>query len=1133
MLLKRINSKVFSYLIYAPYKSASQCSLSNRQQHKHYFLKLFHTTLITYLIHFLYFLNQKKRLLMPKLSALRPVLILLATFFISSFIYAQKLVTGVVKDNNGPLFGATVSVKGTNVSTSSDAAGAFSITVPKGSSTLVVSSVTYDSKELKLQDNQSTVDVTLSLSNNALDEVVVTGYTSQKKKDLTGAVSIIKTGDLTKVASASFAQQIEGRASGVQVTTSGAAGAGASIRIRGISTFTANGGDPLIIIDGVQTKGQFFNDLNSNDIESMQILKDAATTSAYGIGANNGVVIITTKKGKSGQPKIEYTGYYGTQKAVKGYDQFMIGTTREYADLVFQSYNNAGLWPLAAADKVAQTYGRGAAPVIPQYLTPLGGTPSSPYFYSTDPGLKNLITKANQQGTNWWDAVMQSAPITEHNLSASGGSDKGRYFFSFNYYNQEGTMRYTDFKRYTVRGNTEFKVKGFTFGENMQIGFSNSVGLPGGNQSEQNILVSGILKQQPIIPVYDEGGNFAGSKNFGNGRNGLAELFRNKDNRGEFFKLVGNIYSEVKFLNHFSARVNFGINYGINFFKGFTFIDPEADEPRGSNGFGENTQRFNGWILNQQVNYDNQIGNHSFKVTALHEAQLNYFRQVGGSLNNYFLQTPDLWYLQTGLADPATRNVSSFGGSGPAKESYMGRVEYGYKGKYLLNATVRRDESSNFPILKGGTFGGVGLAWIISDETFMQQVKNVNNLKLRIAYGTTGNDVVDGGRRYSSFGGGAGTTFYDINGTNSSTIPGFTAQSVGNPGLKWETQTQSNVGIDAVLLNNRLDVSFDIYNRTNKDFLFARQFPGTFPYDVQSPVENIGKISNKGVEFNATWKDNINKDWSYSVGLNFTRNRNKIEDLANELGLTTFFPIGVETRIGPLVRHEIGKPVSTFYGYTVDGIFQNAAEVAAAPTQSGARVGAFRWKDMNGDKKIDDLDKGAIGNPNPKFIFGLNLTAAYKGFDFSMFLNGSQGNEIFNYTRYFTDFFGFNGNRSQRMLDESWTPTRTNAKLPQLNVNDNSSFAPSTYYVEDGSYLRCRVLQIGYKIPVSTLKRFKIDNLRVYLQGQNLFTITNYGGLDPALGTRSGGNAPDPYFGIDGGNYPSSKVLSAGLTLTF
>jgi TonB-dependent starch-binding outer membrane protein SusC len=1067
---------------------------------------------------------------MPKSTALR-LYVILATLFISSFSYAQKTITGVVRDSKGPVVGSTISVKGTTAVTLSGNDGSFTITLPKGRSSIIVSSVGFASKEVKVPDNQTTLNVDLTVTNTGLDEVFVTGYTAQKKRDLTGAVSIVKTGDLTKVASASFAQQLAGRATGVTVSTTGAAGDGASVRIRGISTF--GGGDPLVVIDGVQTSGQFFNDINSNDIESIQVLKDAATTAAYGIGGTNGVIIVTTKKGKSGQPKVEYTGYYGSQTAVNGYDKFMIKTSQEYADLVYQSNNNAGLWPLAATTNIAKTYGTNPGrAVLPVYLTPLGGTPSSPYVYSTDPGLKNLITKANQQGTNWWDVVMQTAPITEQNVSASGGSDKGKYFFSFNYYNQQGTMRYTDFKRYTVRANTEFKVKAFTFGESMQVGFSNSVGQPNGGNSEQNILVSGILKQQPIIPVYDEGGNFAGSKNFGNGRNGLAELYRNKDNRGEFFKLIGNVYSEIRFLNHFTAKVNFGMNYGINFFQGFTFVDPEADEPRGSNSFGESTQRYNGWVINEQVDYNNQIGEHNFKLTALHEAKLNLGRTIGGGLSNYFLESRDLRYLNTALADPATRTVGSGGNKGPAKESYMGRVEYNYKSKYLLNATFRYDQSSTFPEEKGKPFYGVGVAWNVSQERFMQQVKFVNNLKLRVAYGETGNDNIDGSAGYSFFGGGTGTTFYDINGTNTSIATGYTATSFGNRRVRWETQTQQNIGLDASLLNNHLDVSIDAYNRGNRDFLFRRGYPGTFPVLITgTPFENLGNISNKGFEFSATWKNKVGKDFDYSVGVNLTSNKNKIEELAPEFGLTSFFA-GVETRIGPLVRHEQGKPMSTFYGYTVDGIFQNAAEVAAS-NQLGAAVGRFRWKDINGDKKIDDKDKGAIGDPNAKLVFGINLTAAYKGFDVSMFLTGTQGNKIFNYTRYFTDFFGFNGNRSQRMLYDSWTPTRTNAKLPLLDVTDTYSFVPSTYYVEDGSYLRCKVLQIGYKIPADILKRVKIDNMRFYVQAQNLFTITKYGGLDPELGTRNQGNSPDPYSGVDGGNYPNSRLISVGLNLGF
>jgi len=1055
-----------------------------------------------------------------------------ATLFTAN---AQQKVNGkIMGPNNLPVKGASVTVKNTTISTLTSDEGFFTIDLPAGKTVLVFSYIGYQTLEMDVR-GKPMVDIKMNNQMNDMNEVIVTGYSSQRKKDLTGAVSVIKVGDLLKVAAPSFAQQMEGRATGVQVTTSGAPGSGASIRIRGNSTFSSGGGDPLIVLDGVQMKGAYFNDINSNDIESIQVLKDAATTASYGIGANAGVIIITTKKGRTGQPKVEYSGFYGTQTPVKGYDQYMIKTSGEYADLVFQSYNNSAT-PISTLPNnsfTTRVYGNGSTPVLPDYVNPLpdsAGAAVNPGDYSFP---DNLIMRANQQGTDWWNAVMQTAPITEHNINASGASEKARYFFSFNYFKQEGTMRYTDFERFTVRANTEYKVKSFTFGENITAGFSNSVGQPSGNQSEQNVLVSGILKMQPIIPVYDEGGNWGGTRTgFGNGRNGVAELYRNKDNRGQYFRLVGNVFGELRFLKNFSARVNFGLNYGNNFNQGFTYIDPEANEPRTANGFNENTQRYLSWVLTEQLNYTNNFGKHSVNVIALHEAQLYNFRQIGGSLNNYFLDNPSLWYLQSGLADPSTRTVSSFGNKGPAKESLMGKLEYIFNSKYLLNATARYDQSSVFPVEKGQVFGGVGLGWIISEEDFMSGVHFFNTLKLRGAWGVTGNDAVDPSRAYSSFGGGAGTTFYDMNGSNTSTVTGYTATALGNPNMRWEKQEQVNIGLDAYVMKNRLEISLDVYQRKNKDFLFARQYPGTFPYDVSSPFENIGSISNKGLELSATWRDKIGNDFTYSAGLNFTHNVNKIEDLAQELGLVNFFANGVESRIGPLIRHEIGQPMSTFYGYTLDGIFQTEAE-ATASGQSGAKVGRFKWKDVNGDRIIDDNDKGAIGDPNPKFIFGLNLTAAFKGFDFSMFLQGTQGNQIYNYTRYFTDFFGFSGNRSERMLYESWTPTRTNAKLPLLDIDDTYSSNSSSYYVEDGSYLRCRVLQIGYRLPASMLQKAKIDNLRIYIQGQNLFTITNYGGLDPALGTRSNGNAPDPYFGIDSGNYPSSRTISFGVNLGF
>jgi TonB-linked SusC/RagA family outer membrane protein len=594
-------------------------------------------------------------------------------------------------------------------------------------------------------------------------------------------------------------------------------------------------------------------------------------------------------------------------------------------------------------------------------------------------------------GTNWWGAVFRKdAPITEHNVSVSGGAgSNGRYFFSANYFAQDGIMRYTDYNRYSVRGNTEFKVKGFTIGENLTVAFDNGVGQPNGNQVEQNPITEGILKMQPIIPVYDEGGYWGGTKaGFGNGKNGLAKVFRNKDNRGEGMRVVGNIYAELRFLNHFTGRAFFGVDHGWNFTKGYNFSDIESNEVSGS-GFNESTNRYFNWLSNQQITYDNKFGNHDVKVTVLHEARLNSFRNINASLSGYQFDLQSLWYINTAFGDPATRTINTSGGRNNAKESYLGRVEYGYKGKYLLNLTARNDKSSNFADKKGETFGGVGVAWRLSDEGFMKNVTWVNDLKLRGAWGVTGNDAIPSTSNYSFFGGGPGQTFYAIDGGNNSTTTGYTVTSAGHPVL-WEKQHQYNIGLDALLFKNRLDASFDIYNRYNTDFLFQPQLAGTFGAfgggAVTYPFENIGKITNKGVEISLGWKDGFAKDWKYDIAVNATFNKNTIDELAPSLGVTSFFPSGPESRIGPLVRDYMGHPMSTFYGYTLDGIYQSAAEVNNGIAQDGKAIGRFRWKDINGDKKIDNDDKGIVGDPNPDLVFGVNLGLTYKSFDFSMFL---------------------------------------------------------------------------------------------------------------------------------------------------
>ena len=1052
---------------------------------------------------------------------------------VSSSLLAQNRITGKVinETDNQPVVGATVQVRGTNTATQTDAEGSFAITVPSTNSVLVISFVGFEQREIRV-GNQTNVSVSLTSIASNLNEVVVTGYTAQRKKELTGAVSVIKTADLTKVAAQSFTKQLEGRASGVQTVSSGAPGSAVSVRIRGNSTFTEGGGDPLVIVDGVQLRSAFLNQINPNDIESIQVLKDAATTASYGIGANAGVIIVTTKKGKSGAPRVEASTYVGWQTSAKTYEDQLLKTSAEYMQLIYESYKNAGAWPQPANTNTARTYGVGATPVLPQYVNPLPTNPGDP-INTTYNYPNNLVMKASP-GTNWWDAVFRTnAPMSEHNVSVSGGGTGGRYFFSANYFTQDGVMKYTDYNRYAVRGNTEFKVKGFTLGENLTVTFDNSVGQPNGNQVEQNQINEGLLKMQPIIPVYDEGGNWGGTKaGFGNGKNGLAQLFRNKDNRSEAMNLFGNIFGEVKFLDHFTGRILYGISHGWNSGKNFRFPDVESNESSGQL-FSENINRYRNWIFQQQLTYENKFGDHDLRVTGVHEARLNSFRNMNASLAGFQIFNQSLWYINGAFGDPGSRQVNSSGGTNNAKESWLGRAEYNFKGRYLINGTARYDQSSNFAEEKGQLFGGIGLAWRVSDESFMQGVNWINDLKLRLGWGVTGNDFIDAARNYSLYGGGPGQTNYDINGTNNSAVTGYSPISLGHP-VEWEKQKQTNIGIDAFLAKNRLEVSFDVYKRINEDFLFQLQLPapaGTLGNTVQPPYENIGSISNKGVELSLNWRDGFARDWKYDIGLNMTFNKNKIDELAPAFGLTDFFPSAPESRIGPLVRDYTGQPMSTFYGLTVDGIYQNDAEVNNGIAQDGKAVGRFRWKDLNGDKKIDNNDKGIIGDPNPDLVFGLNLGVSYKSFDFTMFLQGTQGNDIFNYTKYFTDFYGFSGNRSNRMLYQSWKPDRTNAILPKLDVNDNYSFQPSTYYIEDGSYIRAKVVQLGYRLPSSLLSRVKIDNARIYIQGQNLFTITNYQGLDPTLGTRN--NATEQWTGLDYGNYPTARVIMLGLNLSF
>lgn len=1073
----------------------------------------------------LYSLHKKIRLLIPCLA--------LVCLTMSGAWAQERTVSGQVTstEDGQPLPGVNVVLKGTSIGTVTDINGTYKVEVPSEGGTLVFSFIGLATQEIEI-NGRSAVDVKMEQDALSLSEVVVTGYTTQRKKDITGAVTVVEADELKEVAASSFSQQLEGRAAGVSVGTSGAPGSGVNIRIRGISTFGNN--DPLVVVDGVQMNSAYMNSINPNDIESLQVLKDASAASIYGSRASNGVIIITTKKGHAGDTKITYDGYHGTQSVPKTLD--LLNPT-EYADMIWQSYANAGQTPPSAM------YGDGATPVLPNYIWPSGAMDVDETTYSADPNNLNLITRANHEGTDWYDEIFRAAPISSHNLNISGGSDKSRYNLGLNYFDQEGTVIHNYFKRGTVRANSEFKVKdAITIGENFQISFIDQVGMPGGNQREGN-PISMSYRMQSIVPVYDIAGNFAGAKgaNLGNANNPVAMLYRNKDNKGRYARIFGNAFAQVDFLKDFSAKTSFGIDYGTGYRYGFNYRNLEAAEPSASNSYSEHSNYNLNWIWTNTVTYEKNIGeSHSFKALVGYEAVLNQGRGIGGSRANFFTNTPSAWGLND-IADPASQTNYSYGYF-ESLASTFGRVDYVYQDKYLIGATIRRDGSSRFGNEKYATFPAASVGWRVSQESFLQNVDFIDDLKVRYGWGKTGNQYIRNGNAYSQFGGGPGQTFYDLGGTNTSIRTGYSQISLGNPDTKWETQTSNNIGFDASLFAGRLEIILDVYERTTRDLLFNPALPGTAGL-ARPPYINIGSMQNKGIDLAINTRGTVAAGIGYDIGFNISHYKNEILTVT---GTESGFFTSAGSRFGNIAMNRPGGSLGQFYGFQIAGIFQTQDEVDAAATQAGAGVGRFRFADIDGrdaegkltgmpDGVIDDADRTFIGNPHPDFSYGFNLSVNFKGFDFTTFFQGVYGNDIYNYTKWWTDFNSFQGNRSRRMIEESWTPERgTSATLPMLDASDDFSGSVShSYYVESGSYLRARNLQLGYTLPQARIGKLGLDNLRVYVQGQNLFTITNYSGMDPALSQQDFGENSDRAVGIDYGNYPTPKTLLLGVSATF
>jgi TonB-linked SusC/RagA family outer membrane protein len=1041
----------------------------------------------------------------------------------------QIPIAGTVTSTAGaPLQGVVVRVQGTATRAVTSAAGRYTISAPTNG-VLTFTALGKRSAQEAVA-GRTRIDVVMSPV-SYLEEVVVTAYTEQRRADITGAVASVPIETIDRQTSASVLQRLDAAVPGVTVAAGGSPGGRSTVRIRGISSFQNN--DPLYIVDGVPVQDSYINFLNPDDITSMQVLKDASAASIYGSRASNGVILIeTNKRGQTGAPRTTVRVRTGVSTPVRGYDDFLINNPLDYAAVLKASYTNAGL---AVPTGV---YGDPNNPSIPAYTYATPGAvitrdafgrpltvDASQYSYPL-----NLIMPGSS-GTNWWKAVFGAAPVSDYNLSVGGGGDDNQYVMSFNYFNQKGTAAYNQFQRGNVRVNTNFTRSRLSFGENLAVSLARSYGgLPDdpGSYAEDGIIGKNIL-MQTVVPVYDIMGNFAGGKGNGQGNmsNPLKEAYEARNNINGNNQAFGNVFAGYELMPQLNVRSSLGYNLREGSFAGYGPPFPENAEATFGNSINENTSRTTDWTWTNTARYARTFRvSHSFDLLLGQEANGSTYRFLSGAMGSLLNTDLNSRFLQPALGDAKSMTVASTG-SQSALLSYFGKIGYNFNDRYIASFTVRKDGSSRLgPTNRWGTFPAVGLGWRISNEPFFPRNRIFSDVMLRYGHGVTGNQSIPAGRIVSQFGGSRGDTYYDIAGSNSSIATGFRQSSLGNPDLKWEENRSTNVGTDLTMFDGMISVVFDAYSRKTSNLLYNPATPGTAGL-ASPPIVNVGSMSNKGFDFSIG-----HSGPAWTVNFNGSHYKNEILSID---GVQNFFYGPIATRFGNQVINQIGYPIGSFYGYIADGFFKDAADVTSHATQAGAAPGRIKFRDLNGDGKISLDDRTIIGGPDPKFTAGLDLGYRRGNWDVGATVFGTFGNDIFDVQKEFYEFRQFDSNVKADLLANSWTPTNLNAKYPRLDVTDVYSSAISSYYIEDGSYVRLRNVQVGYMIPPS-LSRW-VSATRVYVQAENLFTRTNYTGLDPSLPAANifgtAGDIRDQYRGIDRGTYPSSRTISVGLSSTF
>jgi TonB-linked SusC/RagA family outer membrane protein len=1009
-----------------------------------------------------------------------------------------------------------------------DVDGKYTISVPDENSILIFTFVGMKTSEIRV-DGRSTIDVVLELDVFGLDEVVVTGYSTRLREDLTGSVSTVSS-DQMEISTAPTAMgRIQGQVSGVTVTTANRPGGEAQVRVRGLGTINDN--NPLYIIDGVPVGPG--NNLNPNDIESISILKDASSAAIYGTRGANGVVIITTKRGKRGaKPQIDLSVRTGISQATNKYDLL---DTEEYGELLWLEAKNRGLVPGTADPNDPlyfshPLYGSGAQPVVPDYILPAGAMEGDP---GVDPSLYSYYDYLIQRSgnTDWYDEVYQNGLLQDYNLSITGGGEKVNYAFSGSYLNQEGFLIHTKHTRYTFRNNTDVRFnKWFKAGQSIQVSQNNDFGRMTDNAEDSPI--SWCYRAQPIIPVYDIMGNFAGTRapSLGNASNPVAVAYRNKDDGGSYFRILGSLYGQIDILDKITLKSTLGYNYGQWNGKDITLADPEASEPNYIDGLSKSLNTSFQWNWSNILNYNATFADiHKLGVILGTEAIANNYQWLDVGRRQYF--STDIDYMQIGTGEqPPTADGS---GSEWSLFSIFGRINYDLMGRYLVEGTVRRDGSSRFGTSNAyGTFPAVSVAWALSQEGFMATTRGwLDFLKIRFGWGLSGNDRIGNYNTYSTYATHIHHASYAIDGSNTSSVAGFQPSAYGNPDVTWETTETIDLGVDGVFLNNTLSFGLDLWQRTTTDMLYQLRIPqvaGT----ASPPYVNIGTMDNKGFDLELEYK-NAAGDFQYSVTVNMSRYVNEITKLSDDVEEELI--MGGERQVN-YTRASVGTAFPEFYGYIVDGIFQTQEEADAHPPafEDYNAPGHFKYRDVNDDGVINADDMDYIGSPHPDFIGGLSINLGWKDFDLNMFFYGSYGNEMINYVNRWISYGMFNGGASQAALRESWGSPYLNsnedATLPMYDQVSASQQASSAF-VEDASFLRMKNFQLGYTLPGSVSNRLHLRNLRIYLQATNLFTITKYSGLDPELHNSSDEMDDTGYMGLDQGAWPTPRQIIVGLNI--